>query len=90
MTLNVFLSHLKYILQLSLVKFSVLLTIFWDRMGRADTHFGGHMDRQIFLRNYYLRFTSNVFSVCWIKIWNIYFQKDNKLRIMSIDNILVA
>ena len=45
MTLNVFLSHLKYILQLSLVKFSVSLTFFGTgRDGRTQT------DR-IFLEN---------------------------------------
>ena len=40
MTLNVSLSHLKYILQLSSVKFSVSLTFFG--MGRDRTD--GHMD----------------------------------------------
>ena len=54
MTLNVSLSHLKYILQISSVKFSVSLTIFWDGSGQdGRTH--GHMDRQAFLRKYYCK-----------------------------------
>ena len=52
MTLNVFLSHLKYILQLSLVKFSVSLTFFQGRTGQDGhtTHRGTWTDR-LFLEN---------------------------------------
>jgi len=69
MTLNVFFSNLKYILQLSLVKFSVSLTFFRDWTGRThgqtDGHLHGHMNRQTFLRKYYYRWTveKNVFQL---------------------------
>ena len=56
MTLNVFLSNLKYILQLSLVKFSDSLTFLG---GRAGTGRDGHTEYgQTILGKYYFRFYS--------------------------------
>ena len=78
MTLDIFLSHIEYILQLSLVKFSVSLTFFGtDGTGQTDirmdrhtdgrTH--GHMDRETFLGKYYFRYKNHAILS---KLYNFY------------------
>ena len=57
MTMNVFLSPLKYILQLYFAKFLVLATFWGDgTVTGRDTQTHTHVDRQTFLGKYYFRF----------------------------------